>query len=222
VVLSDVTKLYFSRSPVAALRGVTLEVGEGELLAVMGPSGSGKSTLLNLMGGLDVPSSGEVIVAGENLGRLTEDARSRFRSRHVSYVFQSGHLMTTLTAAQNVALPLHLLGVGRAEVRRRVACVLDEVGLAGRSEHLPDELSGGERQRVAIARALVTDPRLVLADEPTGNLDSTTGEQILALFHRAHEERQATIVIVTHDSRAGSQCDRVVGIRDGRVDSERA
>ena len=215
--LRDVRKVYEGKARVVALDGVTLGIGAGEMVAVMGPSGSGKSTLLNLMGGLDVPTSGALLVAGEDLAVKGEEERSLFRRTHVSYVFQAYHLMPTLTAAQNVELPLHLAGRPAAEARERAAKALAEVGLAGRTTHLPDELSGGERQRVAIARALVTGAPLLLADEPTGNLDTARGEEILGLLRAIHEGRGTTIVMVTHDPHAAAACERVVRFRDGKV-----
>jgi putative ABC transport system ATP-binding protein len=219
--LKDVRKVYEGKARVVALDGVTLDIGAGEMVAVMGPSGSGKSTLLNLMGGLDVPTSGTLLVAGEDLATKGEEARSLFRRTHVSYVFQAYHLMPTLTAAQNVELPLHLAGRPAAEARERAAKALAEVGLAARTTHLPDELSGGERQRVAIARALVTGAPLLLADEPTGNLDTARGEEILALLKSIHAGRGTTIVMVTHDAHAAAACERVVTFRDGRVVEDR-
>jgi putative ABC transport system ATP-binding protein len=215
--LKDVRKVYEGKARVVALDGVTLSIGAGEMVAVMGPSGSGKSTLLNLMGGLDVPTSGALRVAGEDLATKTEEERSLFRRTHVSYVFQSYHLMPTLSAAQNVELPLHLAGRPAGEARERALKTLEEVGLAARATHLPDELSGGERQRVAIARALVTGAPLVLADEPTGNLDTAKGEEILQLLKSIHEVRGTTIVMVTHDPHAAAACERVVTFRDGCV-----
>jgi len=215
--LKDVRKVYDGKARVVALDGVTLSIGAGEMVAVMGPSGSGKSTLLNLMGGLDVPTSGALLVAGEDLATKGEEERSLFRRTHVSYVFQAYHLMPTLTAAQNVELPLHLAGRPAAEARERAAKALAEVGLAGRTTHLPDELSGGERQRVAIARALVTGAPLLLADEPTGNLDTARGEEILALLKSIHGGKGTTIVMVTHDPHAAASCERVVRFRDGTV-----
>ena len=215
--LRDVRKVYEGKARVVALDGVTLDIDAGEMVAVMGPSGSGKSTLLNLMGGLDVPSSGALLVAGEDLAAKGEEARSLFRRTHVSYVFQAYHLMPTLTAAQNVELPLHLAGRPAAEARERAAKALEEVGLAARTTHLPDELSGGERQRVAIARALVTGAPLLLADEPTGNLDTARGEEILGLLKAIHAGKGTTIVMVTHDPHAAAACERVVRFRDGQV-----
>ncbi len=218
VILSKVTKVYPGRTPVNALRGITLSVADAEMAAIMGPSGSGKSTLLNLIGGLDVPSTGSVVVEGTNLADLDEEGRSIFRRGRIAYVFQSYHLMPTLTCAQNTGLPLHLQGLRRSEIRQRVDRVLVDVGLEERAHHLPDELSGGERQRAAIARALVTNPSVLLADEPTGNLDSANGEQILALLQRIHRERNATLLMVTHDPRAASWCERVIRLRDGLVE----
>ena len=215
--LTDVSKVYDGKSQVTALSGVSFAIGAGEMVAVMGPSGSGKSTLLNLMGGLDVPSSGSVEVAGRDLAKESEEARSLFRRTHVSYIFQAYHLMPTLTAAQNVALPLHLAGVGRKEIEERVAVALETVGLVSRKGHRPDELSGGERQRVAIARALVTGAPLLLADEPTGNLDTARGAEILGLLRSIHDAGKATIVMVTHDPNAAAVCDRRVELRDGRL-----
>jgi putative ABC transport system ATP-binding protein len=215
--LTDVSKIYEGKSQVKALTGVSFAIESGEMVAVMGPSGSGKSTLLNLMGGLDVPTAGSVEVAGRDLAKEDEESRSLFRRTHVSYIFQAYHLMPTLTAAQNVALPLHIAGVPRKEVDERVDRALQEVGLGARDRHLPDELSGGERQRVAIARALVTGAALLLADEPTGNLDTVRGAEILALLRSIHERGSATIVMVTHDPNAASACDRRLEIRDGRL-----
>lgn len=215
--LHDVRKVYEGKARVVALDGVTLSIGAGEMVAVMGPSGSGKSTLLNLLGGLDVPTAGALLVAGENLATKSEEERSLFRRTHVSYVFQAYHLMPTLSAAQNVELPLHLAGRPAGEARERALKTLGEVGLSGRATHLPDELSGGERQRVAIARALVTGAPLLLADEPTGNLDTAKGEEILQLLKSIHGARGTTIVMVTHDPHAAAACERVVKFRDGRV-----
>lgn len=220
--LRHVTKLYEGKSEVTALAGIDLSIGKGEMVAIMGPSGSGKSTLLNLMGGLDVPTSGQVLVAGKDLAGESEKARSLFRRDKVSYIFQAYHLMPTLKVSQNVALPLHLAGVPAREVAEKVAHVLRQVGLEARGTHLPDELSGGERQRAAIARALVTGAPLLLADEPTGNLDSARGEEILNLLRSIHKEHGTTIVMVTHDHHAASVCDRLIKLRDGKVEGDSA
>jgi len=218
--LHDVIKTYSGKSEVTALDGINLSIAAGEMVAIMGPSGSGKSTLLNLLGGLDVPTSGRVLVAGKDLAGESEKERSLFRRTSVSYIFQAYHLMPTLKVSQNVALPLHLAGVPANEINRRVAEVLREVGLETREKHLPDELSGGERQRVAIARALVTGAALLLADEPTGNLDTARGEEILNLLRTIHRERGTTIVMVTHDHHAASACERLIKLRDGRVEGD--
>ena len=220
--LHDVTKTFAGKSEVTALAGINLNIGAGEMVAIMGPSGSGKSTLLNLLGGLDVPTSGQIVVAGKNLAGESEKERSLFRRSQVSYIFQAYHLMPTLKVSQNVALPLHLAGIPAGEIARKGERVLKEVGLEARENHLPDELSGGERQRVAIARALVTDAPLLLADEPTGNLDTARGEEILNLLRTIHRERGTTIVIVTHDHHAASACDRLIKLRDGRVEGDSA
>lgn len=220
--LHNVIKTYDGQSEVTSLTGINLTIGAGEMVAIMGPSGSGKSTLLNLMGGLDVPTSGQMVVAGKDLALESEKERSLFRRSKVSYIFQAYHLMPTLKVSQNVALPLHLAGVPAGEITRKVAQVLREVGLEGRVNHLPDELSGGERQRVAIARALVTGAPLLLADEPTGNLDTARGEEILNLLRSIHREHGTTIVMVTHDNHAASACERLIKLRDGRVEGDSA
>jgi len=218
--LRDVTKTFAGKARVTALSGITLTIRDGEMVAVMGPSGSGKSTLLNLMGGLDVPTSGSVLVAGRDLAKESEKNRSLLRRSTVSYVFQAYHLMPTLTASRNVALPLYLAGMSRREAEEKASAALLAVGLAERAEHLPDELSGGERQRVAIARALVTGAPLLLADEPTGNLDSARGKEILALLASIHREHNVTIVMVTHDTNAASISERRIELRDGRVEGD--
>lgn len=220
--LQNVIKTYEGKSAVKALADISLTIGAGEMVAIMGPSGSGKSTLLNLIGGLDVPTSGSIVVAGTDLVLESEKGRSLFRRSHVSYIFQAYHLMPTLKVKQNVALPLHLAGASNKEIKEKVARVLKEVGLEARADHLPDELSGGERQRVAIARALVTDAPLLLADEPTGNLDTARGEEILELLRSIHRERGTAIVIVTHDHHAASACERLIKLRDGRVEGDNA
>jgi len=214
--LHDVTKTFAGKSEVKALAGINLAIAAGEMVAIMGPSGSGKSTLLNLLGGLDVPTSGQVVVAGKDLAGESEKERSLFRRSKVSYIFQAYHLMPTLKVSQNVALPLHLAGIPAGEIARKVERVLKEVGLEARGNHLPDELSGGERQRVAIARALVTGAPLLLA----GNLDTARGEEILSLLRTIHRERGTTIVMVTHDHHAASACDRLIKLRDGRVEGD--
>jgi putative ABC transport system ATP-binding protein len=201
---------------VHALRGVTLTVEPGELVGVMGPSGSGKSTLLNLAGGLDRPSQGEVVVDGTVLGSCSRQALAALRRRRIGYVFQDLNLVPSLTAAENVALPLELDGVGLRQARRLAAAALSDVDLDGYGQRFPDELSGGQQQRVAIARALVGQRGLVLADEPTGALDSQTGEAVLRLL-RAKVDAGAAGVLVTHEARHAAWADRVVFLRDGVI-----
>jgi putative ABC transport system ATP-binding protein len=207
-------------SEVRGLDGVDLDVATGEFLTVMGPSGSGKSTLLQLIGGLDVPSAGEVTVDGRLLSRLTDDEITILRRRRIGFVFQLFNLLPTLTAEENVALPLVLDGRRMRDVRPRVEQLLELVGLAHRRHHRPGALSGGEMQRVAIARALVNDPALVLADEPTGSLDSQSGEHVLDIIRRGVATTDRTIVLVTHDERIAASGDRTIVLRDGRIVSE--
>jgi putative ABC transport system ATP-binding protein len=201
---------------VHALRGVSLSVAAGELVAVMGPSGSGKSTLLNVAGGLDSPTTGEVVVEGDVLGRLSRRELAAVRRRRVGYVFQDLNLLPSLTAAENVGLPLELDGMNLRRTRRLALAALAEVGLAELGPRFPDEMSGGQQQRVAIARALVGDRRLVLADEPTGALDSQTGEAVLKVL-RARVDAGAAGVLVTHEARHAAWADRVVFLRDGSI-----
>jgi putative ABC transport system ATP-binding protein len=203
--------------PVDALLAVDFQVQEGEFVAIMGPSGSGKSTLLHLMGGLDTPSDGEVTLDGRRLAHLSDDEVTIIRRRQVGFVFQFFNLLPTLTAAENVALPLLIDGRRLSDYAGQVDQLLDLVGLAGRRDHKPDQLSGGEQQRVAIARALVTEPAIVLADEPTGNLDSKSGKEVLRLLRRACDDRGQTVVMVSHDPLAASYADRVVFLRDGQI-----
>jgi putative ABC transport system ATP-binding protein len=200
---------------VTVLDGVDLDVARGECVAITGPSGSGKSTLLGLIAGLDAPTSGTVQVDGVELTRLGEDALAHFRRDRIGFVFQSFHLIPTLTAAENVAIPLELAGV--REARARAAVLLDDVGLAPRAHHYPSQLSGGEQQRVALARAVARAPGLVLADEPTGNLDSATGGAIIELLLRLNRERGSTLLLVTHGAALAAQADRQIALRDGRV-----
>jgi putative ABC transport system ATP-binding protein len=207
---------------VAALRGVSLEIAPGEFLAVMGPSGSGKSTLLHLLGGLDAPDAGRVVVAGRALGTMSDDEMTMFRRRHIGIVFQFFNLLPALTAEENVALPLMLDGTPRRAAHARAADALAQVGLRQRRCHTPDELSGGELQRVAIARALVTEPLLILADEPTGNLDSRAGGEVLRALRCAADTLRRAVVLVTHDPGAGNYTDRVVKLLDGAIEDDRA
>ncbi len=200
---------------VSALAGVSLVVNKGEFVAIMGPSGSGKSTLLHLLGGLDGPSDGEITLAGQPLSRLTDNQITIVRRRKVGFIFQFYNLLPTLTAEENVGLPLLIDGQSLGQHRDKITGLLEMVGLADRKHHKPDQLSGGQQQRVAIARAFVNDPEIVLADEPTGNLDSKAGAAILALLRRTCDELSATIVMVTHDPRAASYANRVVFLKDG-------
>jgi putative ABC transport system ATP-binding protein len=201
------------------LDDVSLDVAAGEAVAVAGPSGSGKSTLLGLVAGLDTPSSGTIVVAGVEVTRLGENALARFRRETLGYVFQSYHLIPTLTAAENVAVPLDLAGAAAASARARE--LLAGMGLAERAHHYPAQLSGGEQQRVALARAMALDPPLLLADEPTGNLDSATGAVIVDRLFALNRERGTTLVLVTHDTALAERADRVVSLRDGRIAGER-
>lgn len=217
VVLCDVTKIYRKgKVEVPALRGVSFELENGEYAAVMGPSGSGKTTLLAIIGGLEPPTSGVCLVAGRDLGRLDDRQLSVFRNRFVGFVFQSFNLLPELTALDNVALPLAYAGVPRPERRRRARLALERVGLGGRADHFPAELSGGEEQRVAVARALVVEPRLVLADEPTGNLDSAAQKEVLACF-RDLNRAGTTVVVVTHNPEVAEEAERVIRLADGRL-----
>ncbi|HEY7433032.1 MAG TPA: ABC transporter ATP-binding protein [Streptosporangiaceae bacterium] len=204
---------------VRAVDEVDLDVAAGETLAVMGPSGCGKSTLLHLLGGLDRPTAGEVWLAGESLGRLSERGLARLRRSAVGFVFQAFHLLDELTAVENVELPALLAGRSPREARHRAAGLLERVGLADRARFLPAALSGGQRQRVAVARALVADPLVVLADEPTGNLDSEATLEVLRLFESLHASGQ-TLVIVTHDARIAATADRMISMRDGAFADE--
>jgi putative ABC transport system ATP-binding protein len=210
-----VMRLASGGRPLTILDGVSLEVAESEFVAVTGPSGSGKSTLLGLIAGLDQPTSGSVVVDGVDVTALDEDALAKFRLETIGYVFQSFHLIPTLTAAENVAVPLELAGLRDAPMRAQG--LLDQVGLAARAGHYPAQLSGGEQQRVALARAMALSPRVILADEPTGNLDAATGEQIIDLLLRLKRDAGATLLLVTHDPAVARHADREIALRDGRI-----
>ena len=216
----DLTRTYpLGSITIDALRGVSLSVDTGEFVALMGPSGSGKSTLLQVLGGLDRPSSGEVRLEGQDLGQLSDDEATRLRRDRTGFVFQSFNLIPLLTVVENVALPFTIAGGDptRGELKQRIAEVIELVDLTGKEHHKPDQLSAGEQQRVAVARALVTRPALLFADEPTGNLDYTTGTEILDALWRSCVERGQTIVLVTHDSKAAAYADRVLVVGDGRI-----
>jgi putative ABC transport system ATP-binding protein len=219
--LIDTTKTYYQgRRVVSAVRGVSLAVQGGEFVAIMGPSGSGKSTLMHLMGALDTPTSGRAVFQGQDLQSLSDAARSLLRRNRIGFVFQAFNLLPTLTAAENVALPLLLGGAPRRETLARAKASLDRVGLGERADHFPEEMSGGEMQRVAVARALVTSPDAVLCDEPTGNLDSATSREILTLLAGLPEPGRRAVVMVTHDANAAQYGTRIVRIRDGLVESD--
>ncbi len=222
IALSDVTKEYQSRGkpPVEALRGVNLAIARGAMVAIKGPSGSGKTTLLHMIGALDVPTSGEVHVAGEELTHMSELQLTDYRARTIGFVFQAYHLIPNLTARENVALPMEVLGVQTPERRKRADDLLKEVGMDERADFKPSKLSGGEQQRVAIARALANEPTIILADEPTGNLDTASGDSVLHLLDQLNKQKGATVVIVTHSGRIPPLCDRTFTIRDGKVTSE--
>jgi putative ABC transport system ATP-binding protein len=202
------------------LKDIGLQIGQGEAIGLVGPSGSGKSTLLMVMAGLERPDSGTVEVAGADLGKLDEDGLARFRGRHVGIVFQSFHLIPTMTAIENVAVPLELAGA--TDAYERAERELKEVGLGERLSHYPAQLSGGEQQRVALARALAPNPAILVADEPTGNLDESTGKQIIELLFAGHTERGTTLILVTHDATLAARCDRVLRMRSGHVESDSA
>ena len=211
------TRRFGGRSAVTALEDITLAIPSGQIVSIVGPSGSGKSTLLNLLGALDRPTSGEIRIDGHSLATLSDDGRTRVRRDKIGFIFQFFNLLPTLTCLENVGIPLHLRGWPRKRVAERARELLGLVGLADRLDHLPDELSGGQRQRVAIARALSVYPPILLADEPTGNLDSHTGEEILALIRDLHQRLHSTVVIVTHDTGVAESCERSLTIRDGRI-----
>src|SRR5204863_7252150 len=217
----DVTKVYQQgQRCVQALRGVSLRVEAGEFVSIMGPSGSGKSTLMHLFGALDTPTTGAALFQGEDLQKMSDRERSLLRRNRIGFVFQFFNLLATLTGVENVALPLLLAGRPRREARALALTALERVGLAHRGDHFPDEMSGGEMQRVAVARALVTEPEAVLCDEPTGNLDSHTSQEILSLLRELPEQGKRAVVMVTHDLQAAAYGTRQVHIRDGLIDPQ--
>jgi putative ABC transport system ATP-binding protein len=217
VFLAGVSKIYTGKRRVAALDQIDLRVERGEMVSIVGPSGSGKSTLLNLIGGLDRPTSGEIQIDGQSVGQMSDDGLTRLRREKIGFIFQFFNLLPSLTCLENVALPLHLKGLRRKETGRRARELLAMVRLDHRIDHQPDELSGGERQRVAIARALAFDPPLLLADEPTGNLDTHSGSEILKLIRDLHQRLQTTVLLVTHDAAVAQSCPRTVSLCDARI-----
>jgi putative ABC transport system ATP-binding protein len=218
--LRDVVKRFNGKRNVTALYGIRLEVGRGEMVSIVGPSGSGKSTLLNLIGGLDRATSGDILIDGKALARLTDRELTLVRRDKIGFVFQFFNLLPTLSSLENVTLPLHLRGWPRGRAEERARELLELVGLGKRIDHLPDELSGGERQRVAIARALSVYPPILLGDEPTGNLDTATGQDILRLLQDLHTRLGATVVVVTHDVNVAASCPRTVRMRDGQIEED--
>jgi len=222
VELVKVRKVYqLGKTDLVALKDVSLKVERGELVAVLGPSGSGKSTLLNLIGGLDRPTEGLVYVGPKNLKELNESELARFRAENIGFVFQFFNLIPTFSTLENVMAPAEILKLGHEEAKRRAENVLERVGLGARLHHFPHQLSGGEQQRVAIARALVNSPALLLCDEPTGNLDTKTGAEIVELLKDANERRGITMIVVTHDERIAKSANRIVELVDGRIVGER-
>jgi putative ABC transport system ATP-binding protein len=217
----DVRKVYRQgKNEITALDGVSLDIARGEFAVIMGPSGSGKSTLLHLIGGLDRPTSGELLVDQRLVGQMADDQVTLFRRTRIGFIFQFFNLLPTLSALENVALPFVLDGRSKEEAEQRAKTLLDKLGLANRKDHLPEEMSGGEIQRIAVARALAFDPPILLADEPTGNLDSKTGEAILSLLRQINREAGCTIVMVTHSQEAAGYGDRTIFFRDGKVEKE--
>ena len=217
--INNISKVYEGPPPVKALDGVSLNVKEGDLVAIVGQSGSGKSTLLNMIGLLDSVSGGSIEIEGKDISDLTDNELSKFRGEKIGFIFQSFFLLPGLTAQENVAEGLLYQGISRSERLEKAGEVLEQVGLGDRLSHLPKELSGGQQQRVAIARALVNNPSILFADEPTGNLDSQTGHDVLQLFHNLHQQGQ-TIILITHENEIAAEAQRIIYIKDGLIESD--
>jgi putative ABC transport system ATP-binding protein len=216
--LDNITKEYrMGEDIVHAVSGISLEIKEGEFVALVGPSGSGKSTTMHIIGGLDTPTSGRVVVDGQDLSRASDKELSRYRNEKIGFVFQAFNLHPTYTATENVALPLIFSGIGQRKRMKMAAEALEIVGLAERASHRPNQLSGGEKQRVSIARALVTQPKILLADEPTGNLDSRNGKHVMELLSQLNKEKGITLIIVTHDMEIAAVAGRIIKMRDGKI-----
>lgn len=221
VVADNLSKVYEAgQTRVIALKNINLKIEKGEYVAILGPSGSGKSTLLNIIGGLDKPTSGRIYVDGIDLGRLSEGKLSRFRAEKIGFVFQFFNLIPTFTALENVMVPAEIIGLRTKEARRKAEALLTMVGLKDRLNHIPSSLSGGEQQRVTIARALINNPPLLLCDEPTGNLDTKTGAEIIELLSKVNAEYGTTLIVVTHDQRIAAAADRIINLIDGQIVEE--
>ena len=219
--LKNVSRTYWlGETPVRALRNISLVINKGDFLAIMGPSGSGKSTMMNMLGCLDIPTSGEYMLDGESVSELNDNQLADIRNRKVGFVFQRFMLLSNLTARGNVELPLRYAGVPAKQRKQRAIRALESVGLGDRMHHHPNELSGGEQQRVALARAIVNEPAILMADEPTGNLDSKSGREVMNLLRRMNKEQGATVIIVTHDASIANQCERTIHLFDGLIERE--
>jgi len=216
--LKSVSKNYvMGKETIAALDDVSIDIKEGEFVAIMGPSGSGKSTFANILGGLDKPSSGSVLVDGQEINRLNDRLLSAYRNKKIGFVFQTFNLLPNYTALENVMIPLIITGESSAIRRAKASICLKEVGLEGRATHKPNQLSGGERQRVSIARALVNDPQIIIADEPTGNLDSSRSEEIVSLLKALNRKKKLTLIVITHDPNVAREADRTLHMKDGKI-----